>query len=499
MLLFTVLWSRDLSHNQIGGSIPSNLPLTLRNLYISGNQFNGSIPPTLSTLTQLTELLLDDNHLGIYQEIIEWSIASILCELVISYYFVSNNVLKNLASLACEYLDVKGGNNHVFGWVSTPLMVDGAFMVSHVIGDIVAGDIVEPKVVKNYTTTEKEMLAIVFALEKFRPYILGSKMIIYSDHATLRYLMSKKESKDMLMLFQEFDIEIKDKKGAENVVADHLSRIEGKEEETAINEALPFEELFSVSQLPWYADIINFLVTRHLPSDLSKGEQLKIISDAKYYIWDDPYLWRYDSDQVIRRCIPDNETQSVLMFCHNYECGGHFGHKKTARKILDCGFYWPTIFKDSYEFCKTCPQYKKYYILLAVDYVSKWVEAVAVEKDDARIVVKFIKNNILHRFGIPRAPISDRVKLILEKIVNVQRKDWRMRLGDALWAYRIAYKTPLGMSPYRIVFDKPSHLPVEIEHKAWWAVKQCNLNFDKAEIQKMLQLQELEEIRNEAL
>ena len=90
---------------------------------------------------------------------------------------------------------------------------------------------------------------------------------------------------------------------------------------------------------PWYADIINFLVTGVLPIFFSKSKREKIKSEAKYYVWDDPYLWKFCSDQIIRRCVPENEHKSNLAFCHNYACGGHFGPKRTARKILDSGFY----------------------------------------------------------------------------------------------------------------------------------------------------------------
>ena len=203
------------------------------------------------------------------------------------------------------------------------------------------------------------MLAVVFALEKFRPYLLGTKVIIYSDHAELRYLIKKKESKPRLvrwiLLLQEFDLEIRDKKGKENLVADHLSRILTEMETCPINETFPDEHLFAVQEEePWYADIVNFLAIGDLPTDLPKHMRDKIKKDARYYVWDEPYLWKHCADQVIRRCIPDQETHSVLAFCHSYGCGGHFGPRKTALKILECGLFWPNIFRDSYLFCRSC-------------------------------------------------------------------------------------------------------------------------------------------------
>lgn len=304
---------------------------------------------------------------------------------------------------------------------------------------------------RNYSTTEKELLAVVFALEKFRSYLLGTKIIVYSDHATLRYLMMKKEAKPRLirwiLLLSEFDLEIKDKRGIENRVADHLSRLVHVEDELRLQETFPDEQLFSANvTLPWYENMVNYLVTNMFPPSLSKAQRDKIKSDAKYYAWDDPYLWKHCADQVIRRCVPENEIISILTFCHSYACGGHFGAKRTARKVLECGFYWPSLFRDSYSFCKSCDPCQKtgnisqrnempqtpilfceffdvwgidfmglflvsfgyVYILLAVDYVSKWMEAKATRTDDSKVVSKFIKSNIFSRFGIPRALISDR-------------------------------------------------------------------------------------------
>ncbi|RDX89332.1 Retrovirus-related Pol polyprotein from transposon 17.6, partial [Mucuna pruriens] len=117
---------------------------------------------------------------------------------------------------------------------------------------------------QNYTTTEKELLAIVFALDKFRSYLLGSRIVVFSDHATLWYLLKKSDAKSRLirwmLLLQEFDIEIRDKKGAENSVADHLSKIEKESEPMPISDEFPDEQLLHIkTSTPWFADICNYV------------------------------------------------------------------------------------------------------------------------------------------------------------------------------------------------------------------------------------------------
>ena len=133
----------------------------------------------------------------------------------------------------------------------------------------------------NYSTTEKELLAVVFALEKFRSYLLGTKVIVFSDHAALKYLLKKKDAKPRLirwiLLLQEFDLEIQDKSRAENLVADHLSRLVMDGEPSPLTAEFPDEHLFSISgETPWYADIVNFLVSKTFPGTVSRNEREKI-------------------------------------------------------------------------------------------------------------------------------------------------------------------------------------------------------------------------------
>ena len=202
----------------------------------------------------------------------------------------------------------------------------------------------------NYTTTEKEFLAVVFALEKFRSYIVGSPVTIFTDHAALKYLLSKQDNKPRLirwiLLCQEFNLTIKDKKGVENVVADHLSRLvpDSNSHGIPIGDSFPDEQLFALVHCPWYADIVNYLVTGQIPAQWASQQKRKFLADIKKYYFDDPYLFKYCPDQIMRRCVPNDEHIRRLTFCHSEACGGHFSARKTADKILQAGFYWPTLY-----------------------------------------------------------------------------------------------------------------------------------------------------------
>ena len=213
---------------------------------------------------------------------------------------------------------------------------------------------------RNYTTTEKELLAMVYALDKFRAYLVVSNIIIFTDHSTLKYMLTKQNAKVKLItwvfLLQEFNLQIKDKKGVENVVAYHLSRltIAHNTHNPPINDEFPEESLILVEKTPWYAHIANYLAIGEQPTDWKAQDKKFFFTKIHSYYWEEPFLYEYCADQIIRKCVPEGEQQGILSHCHENECRGHFASQKTARKVLQSGFHWPSLFKDAHTMCREC-------------------------------------------------------------------------------------------------------------------------------------------------
>ncbi|RDX65308.1 Retrovirus-related Pol polyprotein from transposon 17.6, partial [Mucuna pruriens] len=262
----------------------------------------------------------------------------------------------------------------------------------------------------NYTTTEKELLAIVFALENFRSYLLSSKIIVFSDHAALKFLLKKPDTKLRLirwmLLLQEFNIEIRDRKVNPLSIRDEFLN----------KQILQLEHV-----TPWYADIYNFLMAPTYPQGESRAYKERLESNVKYYIWDDPYLWRLCNDQV------------------------HSGSRDPIGPPLLPFNIWSQ------------PLWIKFGVSCALisDQGSHFC--------NCAMAILLEKYGVVHRVAtayrlIPMAKLKE-IKKLLQKMANPSRNDWSQLLEDALWAHVIAYRTPLGMSPYQIVF-------VELRDKA---------------------------------
>jgi hypothetical protein len=165
---------------------------------------------------------------------------------------------------------------------------------------------------------------------------VGTKVIVYTDHAALKYLLTKKDAKPRLirwiLLLQKFDLEIRDKKRVENSVADHLSHLQFEEStELLINDYMRDDTLLKVSTTdPWYTNIVNYIVVGYIPPGADKK---KIIQDSILHLWVDPYLYQVCADRLLRRCIPAFETWKVLERCHSSPYGGHYRAFRTNAKV----------------------------------------------------------------------------------------------------------------------------------------------------------------------
>jgi hypothetical protein len=347
-----------------------------------------------------------------------------------------------------------------------------------------------------------------------------------------------------LFLLQEFNITIKDRSGRENLVADFLSRVPKIDNSLTVEYQFPDKHLFVFTiKMPWYADVVNYLAVGKFLAHLSSRERKLIVQHRARFTWIGGYLFHTRSDIQIQRCIRDDEIHDVLKACHDEPCGGHFAYRRIGHKVLQMGYYWPLIFKDAKKYVQAYDKFQrmgrpgqddemplqpqvvmepferwaldffgpfnpksnqKAYILVATDYMTKWVEEVALPNTTEEVVIKFIFELFIH-YGLPMEIITDRgsqftahkisttlcnyhikhrvtspyhpqengqvestnkvLEEILTKIVSTNRQNCASELPNSLWAYRTTWRHTTRYSPYHLVFGKELIFPIEFDIK----------------------------------
>ncbi|GJY75896.1 reverse transcriptase domain-containing protein [Tanacetum coccineum] len=271
---------------------------------------------------------------------------------------------------------------------------------------------------------------------------------------------------------------------AENLAADHLSRLENPYqsdlEKKEITKTFPLETLGMVTfrgdaSTLWFADIVNYYAGNFIVKVMSSQQKKKFFKDVKHYFWDDPYLFRVCADQMIRRCVSVQEAVDILTACHNGPTRRHHGANYTTKKVFDAGFFWPTIYRDAHDLVTQCDACQRQGKISQHDEMPQ--NAIQVCE-------------IFEVWGINfMGPFPT---------VGENHASWSDKLDDALWAFRTAFKTPIGCTPYKLVYGKACHLPIELEHKAYWALKHCNFDLKTTGDHQKVQMNELNELRDQA-
>lgn len=320
---------------------------------------------------------------------------------------------------------------------------------------------------KNYTTTERECLAMVFSVKKFRHYLLLNPVVFFVDHMAIKYLVNKADLSGRIarwvLLLEEFDYTVEYKPGKMHHQADHLSRLSETIGSAPIEDGLIDEELFTITSRPkWYAHIAQFLATQQLPEELSHHERRKVRVNSRHFAIVGNRLYRRGVDGLLRRCIEEQEVTKILEACHDSACGGHFAGRLTAQKALRAGYFWPTMFQDAHDHAKRCDACQRYakndlhmamplhvslplapfekwgidyigevhpnssrgmkHIIVATEYLTKWAEAKAVKANDAVHAANFLFEQVITRFGCPKILISDRGTHFLNSVIQSMTK-----------------------------------------------------------------------------
>ncbi|GJY87693.1 reverse transcriptase domain-containing protein [Tanacetum coccineum] len=221
---------------------------------------------------------------------------------------------------------------------------------------------------------------------------------------------------------------------------------------------------------------VNYLVGKVIPSKWTFKKRKRFYSQVKKYFWDEPYAFKLCPDNIMRRCVAGNEISKFFTHCHSRPTRGHYSASVTGRKVYESRFGVPKalISDRGTEFCNY-----------------------QLEKALQKYGVTHKLSTVYHPQSNGQTEFTNRaIKHILERSVGYNPKDWSEKLNDALWAFGTAYKTPTGCTPFRLVYGNACHLPVEIQHKAYWALNQCNADLEAAGKNRFMQLNELAELRD---